>query len=110
MDKVYFKKEYYGNWWIENELTDLYSFNIVDFETKEESTLIMSWTRGVDLDDYPDVIRMYDVEIDDDKYYFLVYQEKGGFLLKSKDTILLDKLLNDKNILFTGEKLETPDL
>jgi len=110
MDKVYFKKEYYGNWWIENELTDLYSFNIVDFETKEESTLIMSWTRGVDLDDYPDAIRMYDVEIDDDKYYFLVYQEKGGFLLTSKDTILLDKLLNDKNILFTGEKLETPDL
>ena len=60
---------------------------------KEVSTLIMSWTRGVDLDDYPDAIRMYDVEIDDDKYYFLVYQEKGGFLLKSKDTILLDKLL-----------------
>jgi hypothetical protein len=53
---------------------------------------------------------MYDVEIYDEKYYFLVSPEKGGYLLESKDKFSLEKLLNDKNIFFVGETLENPDL
>ena len=53
---------------------------------------------------------MYDVEIDDEKFYFLVSQEKGGYLLESKDKMALEKLLNNKNLFFTGETLENTDL
>lgn len=53
---------------------------------------------------------MYDVEIDGEKYYFLVSPEKRGYLLESKDRFSLEKLLNDKNIFFVGETLENPDL
>ena len=35
MDKVYFNKDYYGCWWLK-ELTDIYSFKAVKFETNEE--------------------------------------------------------------------------
>ena len=37
--------------------------------------------------------------------------EKGiGYCDKSKDRLILEKLLNEKNIFFTGEALENPDL
>ena len=53
---------------------------------------------------------MYDVEIDGEKFCFLASLEKGGYLLESKDRFSLEKLLNEKNIFFTGETLENPDL
>ena len=110
MDKVYFNKDYYGCWWLK-ELTDIYSFKSVNFETKEEVETILTWTRNIDLSEYDDsIVRMYDVEIDGEKYYFLASSEKGGYLLESKDRLILEKLLNDKNIFFTGEALENPDL
>jgi hypothetical protein len=109
MDKVYFNKDYYGCWWLK-ELTDIYSFKAVNFQTNEEVETILTWTRNVDLSEYDGIVRMYDVEIDDEKYYFLVSLEKGGYLLESKDKFSLEKLLNDKNIFFTGETLENPDL
>jgi hypothetical protein len=109
MDKVYFNKDYYGCWWLK-ELTDIYSFKAVNFQTNEEVETILTWSRNVDLSEYDGIVRMYDVEIDDEKYYFLVSLEKGGYLLESKDKFSLEKLLNDKNIFFTGETLENPDL
>lgn len=110
MDKVYFNKDYYGCWWLK-ELTDIYAFKAVNFQTNEEIETILTWTRNVDLSEYDkDIIRIYDVEIDNEKYYFLVSPENGGYLLESKDKFILEKLLNDKNIFFTGEALENPDL
>lgn len=109
MDKVYFNKDYYGCWWLK-ELTDIYSFKAVNFQTNEEVETILTWTRNVDLSEYDGIVRMYDVEIEGEKYYFLVSLEKGGYLLESKDKFSLEKLLNDKNIFFTGETLENPDL
>jgi len=109
MDKVYFNKDYYGCWWLK-ELTDIYSFKLVHFQTNEEVKTILTWTRNVDLSEYKDIIRMYDVEIDDEKFYFIVSQEKGGYLLESKDKMVLEKLLNNKNLLFTGETLENTNL
>ena len=109
MNKVYFNKDYYGCWWLK-ELIDIYSFKAVNFQTNEEVETILTWTRNVDLSEYDGIVRMYDVEIDDEKYYFLVSLEKGGYLLESKDKFSLEKLLNDKNIFFTGETLENPDL
>ena len=110
MDKVYFNKDYYGCWWLK-ELTDIYSFKAVNFQTNEEVETILTWTRNVDLSEYDGkIVRIYDVEIYDEKYYFLVSPEKGGYLLESKDKFSLEKLLNDKNIFFVGETLENPDL
>lgn len=110
MDKVYFNKDYYGCWWLK-ELTDIYSFKSVNFQTNEEVETILTWTRNVDLSEYDDsIVRMYDVEIDGEKFYFLASPEKGGYLLEAKDRLILEKLLNDKNIFFTGESLENPDL
>ena len=110
MDKVYFNKDYYGCWWLK-ELTDIYSFKAVDFQTNKEVETILTWTRNVDLSEYDnDVVRMYDVEIDSEKFYFLASIENGGYLLEAKDKFSLEKLLNDKNLFFTGETLENPDL
>jgi len=95
MDKVYFNKDYYGCWWLK-ELTDIYSFKAVNFQTNEEVETILTWTRNVDLSEYDGkIVRMYDVEIEGEKFYFLTS---------------LEKLLNDKNLFFTGETLENPDL
>ena len=110
MDKVYFNKDYYGCWWLK-ELTDIYSFKAVDFQTNKEVETILTWTRNVDLSEYDnDVVRMYDVEIEGEKFYFLASTENGGYLLEAKDKFSLEKLLNDKNLFFTGETLENPDL
>ena len=110
MNKVYFNKDYYGCWWLK-ELIDIYSFKAVNFQTNEEVETILTWTRNIDLSEYDkDVIRMYDVEIDSEKYYFLVSPKREGYLLETKDRYSLEKLLNDKNIFFTGETLENLDL
>jgi hypothetical protein len=110
MDKVYFNKDYYGCWWLK-ELTDIYSFKALNFQTNEEVETILTWTRNVDLSEYDGkIVRMYDVEIEGEKFYFLTSLEKEGYLLESKDKFSLEKLLNDKNLFFTGETLENPDL
>lgn len=105
MEKVYFNKEYYGCWWLK-ELTDIYHFKTVHFETGKESNLFLTWTRNFDLSDYSEVVRIYDVEIDEEKFYFLVTQADGGFILEAKDKFALEKLLNQKNIVFVGDTLE----
>lgn len=110
MNKVYFNKDYYGCWWLK-ELTDIYSFKAINFETKEPVETILTWSRNIDLSEYDDsIVRMYDVEIDGEKFYFLASPKNNEYLLESKDRLILEKLLNDKNIFFTGETLENPDL
>lgn len=105
MEKVYFNKDYYGSWWLKS-LEDFYKFDCIDINTNEVFSHILSWTRNLDVSIYgEDVVRIYDIEIESKKYYFLVVVEKDGYLLKSKDTFELEKLINEKNIIFTGTTL-----
>jgi len=103
MRKVYFDKEKYGIWVVES-LEDYYTFKAVNFETNEESSHILSWSRNYDLSDMSNnVDRIYDVEIDEEKYYFLFISNGNGWDVISEDSSKLEKLLKDKNLFFTGE-------
>jgi hypothetical protein len=103
MRKVYFDKEKYGIWVVES-LEDYYEFKAVDFKTNEESKHILSWSRNYDISEMNNnVDRVYDVEIDEKKYYFLFAKNSIGWDVISADSMKLEKLLNDKNLFFTGE-------
>jgi hypothetical protein len=104
MVKVYFDKENHGHWVVES-LEDYYYFKAVDFQTNEESNHILSWSRNHSADLGEKVDRVYDVEIDGEKYYFLFINNGSGndWSVISEDSMKLEKLLNDKNLFFTGE-------
>lgn len=104
MNKVYFDKEKYGQWLVD-ELEDYYFFKSVNFETNEETNHILSWTRNYSQEELnPEIVRVYDVEIDEKKYYFFVKLNKDNtWDIISKDALELEKLLKDKNLFFTGE-------
>jgi len=103
MGKVYFDKVKYGIWVVE-DLEDYYSFKAVNFETNEESNHILSWSRNYDTSNMGNnVDRIYDVEIDNEKYYFLFINNGDGWDVISEDSIKLEKLLKDTNLFFTGE-------
>jgi hypothetical protein len=103
MAKVYFDKENHGHWVVES-LEDYYSFKAVNFETNEESNQILSWSRNYDLKDHDSKIdRVYDVEIDREKYYFLFVNNGDGWDVISEDSMKLEKLLRETNLFFTGD-------
>ena len=103
MGKVYFDKEKYGIWIVE-DLEDYYTFKAVNFETNEESSHILSWSRNYDTSDIGNnVDRIYDVEIEEEKYYFLFINNGDGWDVISEDSSKLEKLLKDKNLFFTGK-------
>lgn len=107
MNKVYFNKE--KNHWFVSEPEDFYTFKSVNSSTNEEINQILSWTRGYDMAQYPHHIRMYDVEIDNIKYFFIMSRFGDGngssFVLESEDPIKLEDLLEKKNIFFVGETI-----
>jgi hypothetical protein len=104
MNKVYISKEKNGQWQVD-ELQDYYFFKSTNFETNEEIIHILSWTRNFSLEHLDfEVVRVYDVEIDEKKYYFVVKSNKDDtWDVISKDPLELEKLLKDKNLLFIGE-------
>jgi hypothetical protein len=103
MRKVYFDKEKHGIWVVE-DLEDYYSFKAVNFETNEESNHILSWSRNYDTSDVSsNVDRIYDVEIDELRYYFLFINNGNGWDVISEDPIKLENLLKDKKLFFVGE-------
>ena len=105
MSKVYFNKEKYGMWVVET-LEDYYNFKAVNFETNEESNHILSWSRNHDKSNMSnDVDRVYDVEIDKEKYYFLFISDGEFWNVISEDSMKLEKLLRENNLFFTGESL-----
>jgi hypothetical protein len=105
MAKVYFEEEKFGVW-VVDDLEDYYEFKAVEFQTNEESNLILSWSRNYDTSNMDgNVDRIYDVEIDEEKYYFLFISNGKGWNIISEDPIKLEKLLKDKNIFFTGDSL-----
>ena len=104
MVKVYFDKENHGHWVVKS-LEDYYYLKAVDFQTNEESNHILSWSRNHSADLGEKVDRVYDVEIDEEKYYFLFIGNGDGWNIISEDSMKLERLLKDKNIFFTGETL-----
>lgn len=82
MNKVYFDSE---KKWFVSESEDFYSFKSLNYETNEEVKHILSWTRGVDLEKYPHHIRMYDVEIEQVKYLFLMRKQDSIYIIESED-------------------------
>jgi hypothetical protein len=103
MNKVYFNKE--KNYWFVSEPEDFYIFKSVNYSTNEEVNQILSWTRGYDMSQYPHHIRMYDVEIDNIKYFFIMSRFGNDFILESEDPIKLEDMIDEKNIFFTGETI-----
>jgi hypothetical protein len=101
MNKVYFDSE--KKVWFVNEPEDFYSFKSVNYETNEEVKQILSWTRGVDLENYPNHIRMYDVEIEGVKYFFLMRKDGIHYVIESENPIELESLINNHNIFFVGD-------
>lgn len=105
MNKVYFNKQ--ENYWFVNEPEDFYSFKYVNIETNEESSQILSWTRGLGLEEYPHHIRMYDVEIEEVKYLFLMRKQDSIYIIESESPQQLEKLINNHNIFFVGETMNS---
>ncbi len=103
MNKVYFNKE--ENYWFVSEPEDMYTFKSVNFISKEEIKQILSWTRGYDMSNYPNHIRIYDVEINNVKYFFLMKKEGNIFILESENPMMLEKLIESENIFFVGETI-----
>jgi hypothetical protein len=103
MGKVYFDKD--KNEWVVYQLEDYYSFKCINCQTNEESNHILSWSRRYDMSDMSKSIdRVYDVEIEGEKYYFLFYNNGGEvWSLSKEDPMKLEKLLQDKNLFFVGE-------
>ena len=102
MSKVYFDKEKYGIWVVDS-LEDYYEFKAVDFQTNEESNHILSWSRNYNLKDDSKIDRVYDVEIDEVKYYFFFSKNGDVWDVVSEDSMKLEKLLKDKNLFFVGD-------
>lgn len=104
MNKVYFDKEKYGQWFVE-DLEDFYIFKSVNYQTNEEINQILSWSRNYPLQDLAsEIVRVYDVEIEDIKYYFLFRLNADGTCdVIAEDPMKLEKLLNEKSLFFVGE-------
>ncbi len=103
MNKVYFNKE--KNFWFVYEPEDLYTFKSVNFISKEEIKQILSWTRGYDMSNYPNHIRVYDAEVGGVKYFFLMRPLENIYTIESENPLMLEKLIELENIFFVGETI-----
>jgi hypothetical protein len=105
MAKVYYDKEK-NNWFIDS-LEDYYMFKAINSETNEESEMILSWSRNIEITEEEQnigIVRIYDVEIDSIKYYFTFKIEKESiYNVSQREIYSLENLLRDKNLFFTGE-------
>lgn len=100
MDKVYFKNEI--GFFVE-ELTDIYYFLAQNIETGEKSQLILSWHRGQEIPEDSNIIRVYDIEIDEEKIFFFMTTGDSNYIFEPKSKLELDKFLSEKNLLLVGE-------
>lgn len=103
MNRVYFDKV--KKHWFVSEPEDFYSFKSINSKTNEEQKQILSWTHGVDMTKYPNHLRMYDVEIENVKYFFLMRREDNKFILESEDPLRLDYLINQHDLFFVGDTI-----
>ena len=99
--KVYFDKEQQG--WFVDELEDIYFFKSMNLETNLTENQILSWSRNKDVPN--GYIRVYDVEIDGFKYYFLFKYLGDRYQIVANDSMELENLLNKRSLFFTGETI-----
>lgn len=103
MDKVYNSKENSASWQLK-ELTDFFYFKAKKLSTDEETNLILSWSRNSDLSNYKnEPIRKYDIEIEGEKYYFLVYPKDEAWILVPETKDVLDKIATKSDTLLIGD-------
>lgn len=101
MNKVYTDN---GSWWVD-ELTDICYFKSKSIETQQENYEFMTWTRNTDLSNYSkNPIRMYDIEFEEKKYFFLAYEENGRYKIQVENTYEFDELCKKKNISIIAEQ------
>ena len=50
---------------------------------------------------------MYDVDIEDVKYFFLMRKEETYYIIESENPMELEKLINNHNIFFVGETMNS---
>lgn len=105
MDKVYISDEFPGCWQL-LELTDIFSFGAKVISTGEDLSLILTWTRSTDLSELEGLpIRKYDIELEGEKYFFLLYQKGDKWILKPENSKILEEL-SQKDIILVGAKFE----
>lgn len=90
--------------WYVDELTDIYYFKSVSNLTGQENYEILSWTRMSNLENNTKKpIRMYDIEFDGKKYYFLLLQYGDKWKIEAENNWEIDELCKEKNITLIGE-------
>lgn len=106
MNKVYSDK---GEFFVE-DIQDMYYIRCVDKTSLYDYHEVLTWTRMVDLSNYSgNPVRMYDVEFEDKKYFFLLYEDGGKLKLKVENTYEFDELCNKKNITIIPDIYENPN-
>lgn len=101
--KVYYDEEK-KFWWVED--TDhIYEFKSKKIDTGEIQHLMLTWTRNVDLTLYQNCIRMYDIEIEGNKFYFLMKPENNIFVIEPVDYDQLARL-SQINIMLLGSQTD----
>jgi hypothetical protein len=106
MNKVYSDK---GEFFVE-DIQDMYYIRCVDKTSLYDYHEVLTWTRMVDLSNYAgNPVRMYDVEFEDKKYFFLLYEDGGKLKLKVENTYEFDELCNKKNITIIPDIYENPN-
>lgn len=100
MNKVYFDSE--NNKWFVDDLEELYLFKVVNYKTNEEHNSILTWNRNFEIES--ESVRIYDVEIEEIKYYFLLKSNsQNSWDIISQDQHQLEELLERKGLFFSGE-------
>ena len=100
MNKIYNENDC----WVVDELTDIYYFKSVNQNTGLESSEVLSWTRMIDLSSYSgNPVRMYDIEFNSKKYYFLLYEFGDRYKLEVENKYEFDELCKEKNIILLPE-------
>lgn len=93
--------------WVD-ELVDIYYFKSLNLQNNIEESEILSWTRMVDLSNYTDnPVRMYDIEFNNKKYYFLLYKSGDRYKLEVENKYEFDELCKEKNIVLLPEIKQT---
>lgn len=92
-----------GTWYVE-ELSEIYYFKSISTTDNTEHQLLLTWTRMIDLSVYKnDPVRMYDIEHDGKKYFFLLFQYGDRYKLEPVNTYEIDQLCEIKNVKLIGE-------
>jgi hypothetical protein len=100
MNKIYSDD---GCLWVD-DLHDIYYIKCVDKESNQETYEILTWTRMVDLSEVSKKpVRKYDIEFNDKKYYFLLFEDGDRYRLEIENSFEIDELCREKNIIITAE-------